>query len=127
MLRVRDGELEMLGESINSMSRAIRERISMLSTVLNSVPQSIFWKDGKGRFLGCNAIFAKAIGFDRPESVVGKTDFDLFPEEDANGYFSDEQQVMETALALAAIPQVRIFRAGIWKPRTRPGAFEGVG
>jgi len=38
-----------------------------------------------------------------------------------------EQQVMETAEALAAIPQVRVFRAGIWKPRTRPGAFEGVG
>ncbi len=38
-----------------------------------------------------------------------------------------EQQVMETAVALAAFPQVRVFRAGIWKPRTRPGAFEGVG
>ncbi len=38
-----------------------------------------------------------------------------------------EQQVIETALSLAAIPQVKIFRAGIWKPRTRPGAFEGVG
>jgi chorismate mutase len=38
-----------------------------------------------------------------------------------------EEQVMETALAVAAIPQVKIFRSGIWKPRTRPGAFEGVG
>ncbi len=38
-----------------------------------------------------------------------------------------EQQVMETAFGLAAIQQVRVFRAGIWKPRTRPGAFEGVG
>ncbi len=38
-----------------------------------------------------------------------------------------EKQVIETAAELARIPQVRIFRAGIWKPRTRPGAFEGVG
>jgi chorismate mutase len=38
-----------------------------------------------------------------------------------------EEQVLETARQLALIPQVRIFRAGIWKPRTRPGAFEGVG
>jgi len=38
-----------------------------------------------------------------------------------------EAQVMETAIGLASIPQVRVFRAGIWKPRTRPGAFEGVG
>jgi chorismate mutase len=38
-----------------------------------------------------------------------------------------EDQVMETAQQIASIPQVKIFRAGIWKPRTRPGAFEGVG
>ncbi len=38
-----------------------------------------------------------------------------------------EEQVLETARALAKIPQVKVFRAGIWKPRTRPGAFEGVG
>ncbi len=38
-----------------------------------------------------------------------------------------ESQVMTAAIALAKIPQVRVFRSGIWKPRTRPGAFEGVG
>ena len=37
-----------------------------------------------------------------------------------------EEQVMTTANALAAVG-VKIFRAGIWKPRTRPGGFEGVG
>jgi chorismate mutase len=38
-----------------------------------------------------------------------------------------EEQVMQTAVQLAEISQVSVFRAGIWKPRTRPGAFEGVG
>ncbi len=37
-----------------------------------------------------------------------------------------EEQVLATAKELAAAG-VKIFRAGIWKPRTRPGAFEGVG
>lgn len=36
------------------------------------------------------------------------------------------EQVMSTATQLAA-KGVRIFRAGIWKPRTKPGGFEGVG
>jgi chorismate mutase len=36
-------------------------------------------------------------------------------------------QVLETAVQLAAIPQVKVFRAGLWKPRTRPSTFEGVG
>jgi chorismate mutase len=38
-----------------------------------------------------------------------------------------EEQVMETAAQLAAEGGVDAFRAGIWKPRTRPGMFEGVG
>lgn len=38
-----------------------------------------------------------------------------------------EEQVIETAKALAATGKVSIFRAGIWKPRTRPNSFEGVG
>lgn len=37
-----------------------------------------------------------------------------------------EEQVMDTARQLAA-NGIRIFRAGIWKPRTKPGGFEGVG
>lgn len=38
-----------------------------------------------------------------------------------------EEQVVNTAKALAAHGNVDLFRSGIWKPRTRPGSFEGVG
>ena len=38
-----------------------------------------------------------------------------------------EEQVIATATGLAATGKVDMLRAGIWKPRTRPGSFEGVG
>jgi chorismate mutase len=38
-----------------------------------------------------------------------------------------EEQVIETATRLAKTGKVDILRAGIWKPRTRPGMFEGIG
>ncbi len=38
-----------------------------------------------------------------------------------------EEQLMATSKALAASGKVDVIRAGIWKPRTRPGSFEGVG
>ncbi len=38
-----------------------------------------------------------------------------------------EQQTLETARLLAKDPRVFVYRGGIWKPRTRPGSFEGVG
>jgi chorismate mutase len=38
-----------------------------------------------------------------------------------------EEQVLETAQRLKATGKVDMLRAGIWKPRTRPGSFEGIG
>ncbi|OFY94770.1 MAG: 3-deoxy-7-phosphoheptulonate synthase [Bacteroidetes bacterium RIFCSPLOWO2_12_FULL_31_6] len=38
-----------------------------------------------------------------------------------------EEQVLQTAQEIAKSGQVSIIRGGIWKPRTRPNAFEGVG
>ena len=38
-----------------------------------------------------------------------------------------EEQVLKTAHELSKNKAVSVFRAGIWKPRTRPNAFEGVG
>lgn len=39
----------------------------------------------------------------------------------------NEKQIIETALSIDKIPQVKVYRAGIWKPRTRPNSFDGVG
>ena len=38
-----------------------------------------------------------------------------------------EEQILVTAKALAATGKVDIFRAGVWKPRTKPNTFEGMG
>lgn len=38
-----------------------------------------------------------------------------------------EAQIMQGAKELAALGKINLFRAGIWKPRTRPGLFEGIG
>lgn len=38
-----------------------------------------------------------------------------------------EEQVVETAVRLHKTGKVDMMRAGIWKPRTRPGSFEGIG
>lgn len=37
------------------------------------------------------------------------------------------EQLKEVTAALSALPQVSMIRCGVWKPRTRPGGFEGLG
>lgn len=54
-------------------------------------------------------------GFERPLVVSGPCSAET------------EEQLIGTARQVAAISKCRIFRAGIWKPRTRPCNFEGVG
>jgi len=80
----------------NQMANALRESSATLNLVLDTVPQSIFWKDLDGRYLGCNKVFATAVGFDDTERVVGKTDFDMpWPREEAEAYRADDRDVLE--------------------------------
>ncbi|WP_051272610.1 PocR ligand-binding domain-containing protein [Fundidesulfovibrio putealis] len=74
---------------------ALRENRRVLATILNTVPQSIFWKDRDSVYQGCNRAFAKAAGIDDPALIVGKTDFDLpwLPEE-SEAYRADDRFVM---------------------------------
>ena len=71
-----------------------------LARVLDSVPQSVFWKDRDSIYLGCNQVFARAVGLDSPEQIVGKSDFDLpWPREEAETYRADDREVVERNLA----------------------------
>ncbi|HET7840366.1 MAG TPA: PAS domain S-box protein, partial [Terriglobia bacterium] len=75
---------------------ALRESRSTLNLILDMVPQSIFWKDLEGRYLGCNRVFAAAVGLDDPARIVGKTDFDLpWPREEAEAYRADDRAVIQ--------------------------------
>lgn len=49
----------------------------MLQSVLDNVPQRVFWKDRQGRYLGCNRAFANDARLASPEEIVGKTDTEL--------------------------------------------------
>ncbi len=77
------------------IQQRLRKSQTMLAGILNSVPQSIFWKDADGMYLGCNDNFAKAVGRGSSQEVVGKTDFDLvWSREDAEMYRADDQEVL---------------------------------
>jgi diguanylate cyclase (GGDEF)-like protein/PAS domain S-box-containing protein len=63
-------------EQINAEAEAQRSN-QMLETVIDNIPQRIFWKDQESRYLGCNMAFARDAGLSYPEQVVGKSDSDM--------------------------------------------------
>lgn len=70
---------------------------TMLTHILNSVPQSIFWKDQNSVYMGCNAVFAQEAGIESPELIIGKTDYDFpwLPEE-TEAYRADDREVIKS-------------------------------
>jgi PAS domain-containing protein len=49
----------------------------LLQKVLDTIPQSVFWKDRDSVYLGCNHLFAELAGLKSSTEIVGLTDFDL--------------------------------------------------
>lgn len=76
---------------------ALHKNEAMLSLILNSIPQSIFWKDENSIYLGCNKVFAKEAGFEDPSQLIGKSDFDLpWSRKESEAYRKDDREVIET-------------------------------
>jgi PAS domain S-box-containing protein len=84
-------------EERKRVEEVLKENRATLRQILDTIPQSIFWKDTERVYLGCNLIFSRTVGLDDPEQIRGKTDFDLpWPREDADAYRADDQEVLTT-------------------------------
>jgi len=81
---------------------ALRNSRAMLNLVLDTVPQSIFWKDREGRYQGCNRAFAAYAGLDDPSKLIGRRDSDLpgLPRVEAEDCGVNEQAVFKRNLPL---------------------------
>lgn len=67
----------------------------MLRTILDNIPQRVFWKDKNSVFKGCNIHFAKDLGFESPDEILGKTDYDVDYENLADDFISCDRYVMD--------------------------------
>lgn len=87
-----------LCSAINSkrFEERIKKSESMLSLIISTIPQSIFWKDINGVYLGCNNSFAKIAGFKNPLDIIGKTDYELpWSKQESDAYRADDKYVVE--------------------------------
>ena len=66
-----------------------------MRTLVDAVPDSIFVKDLNSKFLLANIAVARGMGT-TPENLIGKDDFDFFPEDMAQNFFDDEQTIVRT-------------------------------
>jgi PAS domain S-box-containing protein len=74
-----------------------RER-ALLRSLIDSIPDHIFYKDRNGTYLGCNMAFEKYVGRDESE-VIGRTAHDLFPRQVSAAYDDLDRRVLDEGRA----------------------------
>lgn len=75
--------------------------------IINCVPGSLYWKDLQGNYLGCNNVMLQTAGLASYKDIVGKTDYDLWPE-NADRIRENDIVVLETGDTLATEEAIKL-------------------
>ncbi len=91
--------------------RLVHERY-LLQTLMNLLPDRIYIKDLESRFLLKNLADVRAMGAASMEEVIGKTDFDYYPQELAAQYFANDQTIIRSGEPLIDFEEPGIDQTG---------------
>ena len=78
---------------------------NLLRTLIDNMPDFIYIKDTKSRFVVANKKLAQVHGIRSPLEMAGKTDFDFYPKELANKYYWNEQEIISSGKPLINIEE----------------------
>ena len=108
---------------------AVRSSEALYHSLVDRLPINVTRKDRDGRITYVNQPFCDLVGRSR-EDLLGKTDYDLFPQELADKYLQDDRVVLETGKSFHAIEENRddnrISYFEVWKVPVRDASGVAV-
>ena len=94
-LATKSVEQEILLVNLQTICSSVGSNV-YLDNIIKHVPCYIFWKNADLKYLGCNQLFAEAAGIDKPENIIGKTDYDLpWAETEADMFRADDKLILQ--------------------------------
>ncbi len=94
------------------VEEALREHEQRLQAIISTLPAPLYLKDIEGRHVLANPTLG-ALLKRTPEQIIGKTDFDLFPEETARMFRENDLYVLSTRKRFSV--EEKIFLEGEWR------------
>ncbi len=79
---------------------ALAEERNLLRTIIDNLPHYIYVKDTESRYVVSNIAHMRVLGTTKPDEVIGKSVFDLYPQELAEQYYADDQEVIRSGQPL---------------------------
>lgn len=117
LLYDKEGRIRGIRSTIQNITRrkqaeeSLAKESNLLRTLINNMPDNIYVKDTKSRFVIANISVAHLMGT-TPEGLLGKTDFDFYPRQLAEKYYANGQKVIRTGRPMVGQEEPAIDPAG---------------
>ncbi|NLF51306.1 MAG: PAS domain S-box protein [Leptolinea sp.] len=96
-------------EEQKKAEEALQHEQYLMRTLMDTIPDTIWFKDKESRFLRVNEAQAKRLGAMSPSDLLGKTDFDFFPQEHAKFAFEQEQEIIKKGQSIINDDEMIVF------------------
>jgi PAS domain S-box-containing protein len=90
--------------------KKLADERNLMSTLINCIPDAIFVKDIKGKYLLSNIAYLHLLGVKTQEELIGKTPFDYYPSDIAQKFIDDDQVVIQSGTAIINKEEETIWR-----------------
>ena len=74
---------------------SLKQQNALINTILDSIPDTIFFKGLDGNYIGCNVPFCEFVGKSK-DGIIGKSQYDLFAKETADLFWEEDLRIMKT-------------------------------
>jgi len=99
----RSGRIVLFAHNITKLEEAQKAfafKSSLLTFLLDNIPDHIYFKDKKSHFIQASKSVAEQFGVKSVDDLIGKTDFDYFTKEHAKSAYKDEQKIIKTGKSI---------------------------
>jgi len=82
------------------IEKELQSECNLLRTIMDSIPEKVYYKDRDSKFVFANKYYFDYFGFSSSDELIGKTDFDIHPQKNAQIFFDTEQELMANRTTL---------------------------
>jgi len=101
----------------------------LLRALMDSTTDIVYFKDLESRFIRLNKAHAARFGLKHPQDAIGKSDFDFFTREHAQGAYDDEQKIIQTGRPMTDMEEKETWadREDTWVLSTKSPLYDSSG
>jgi PAS domain S-box-containing protein len=105
-------EMQSVQEELERQKGELDWEKHLMDTLLNNLPEYIYFKDKESKFLKNSLSHARIFGYSDPKEIAGKSDFDFFTDEHARPAYEDEQKIIQTGKPVLNLIEKEVKKDG---------------